>query len=1016
MSCLTESEQPRTVAKKMTPDHFPKRPVAGRLGGALAALLLPALPAMAQTLVNPSFEDNNFTGTVTDNDAIPGWTTTTPSLVGLNAHADNGTIPDGANVAFMSAGGILKTTISGLTPGTRYNVTLRVNASAESGAQPYLRFSTNASVDPLDTINAKFVPIAPFGISDYRTAAYEFTATAASHEITISNPRTSGTHILLVDALAIAPTLNAWSVAPWTGDADSGINSSYAYTHALNFNFTGGLTVNGVPFMGGTTAIMETAVAGRLNVGPLGGSTTLSGANLPQLTGNSIDLARNLRGGALVFSMVNLKPDTQYVASFYTVGMDDPGSADEYRSATFYNSECPQALTVDQNRYGKTKGIIISHTYTSSSSGTATITMANTGTAPRLGAFANREAASFSGTSGWTSAQWTDDASSGINSTYHYTHAYKFNSASSPVVNGVTFKGLTGDNPADGSVFSSSRLTGSATNPAPNISGTSASLATTYHGSIATGSPTSYILTDLTPGKEYICTLYSVGGADTRKIAFFGTAGGKPAVIDQQLYGSGNGIRMEYRYVAPPSGTMVMSSSAYDSTKLFQVYALSNREAQVTAGPGISSAPASATIPAGTDYTLQVGATGTAPLSYQWYFNNTPIPGATTASYTLVSPDYDDTGDYKVKVTNPGGNVTTEPATITVANAVPGLFNTGVNWDGQLLADGVDPHYSLVGNPDGGSPNAFVETTGRPAAWMENDLASQWIGPRSNATGAASGETLTYTYRTSFTLTNFDPDSVVITGRWGGDDVQIGIYLNGIYLGSSGITWGYAALLPFRIDAGTLSAHGTAFRVDGTPNTLDFVVRNENSAAPVTGTATGFIVRDIQGTGSLSTLTAPEVITDPVSTTATIGQTVTLGVVAGGSAPLAYQWQKDGVNIPGATHTYLTIPVTGTDKAGAYRVVVTNGFDSDTSAAATLTVLTAGTPPSNFTLTMSGGSVTGSFHGTPGVSYTVERSSTLLPGSWVTVQTTVAPASGIVPVNDPSAPVGRAFYHIVYTP
>ena len=48
---------------------------------------------------------------------------------------------------------------------------------------------------------------------------------------------------------------------------------------------------------------------------------------------------------------------------------------------------------------------------------------------------------------------------------------------------------------------------------------------------------------------------------------------------------------------------------------------------------------------------------------------------------------------------------------------------------------------------------------------------------------------------------------------------------------------------------------------------------------------------------------APSIIAQPVNQTVTAGQTATFTVVASGTAPLSSQWQKNGANIAGATHT-----------------------------------------------------------------------------------------------------------------
>jgi hypothetical protein len=95
------------------------------------------------------------------------------------------------------------------------------------------------------------------------------------------------------------------------------------------------------------------------------------------------------------------------------------------------------------------------------------------------------------------------------------------------------------------------------------------------------------------------------------------------------------------------------------------------------------------------------------------------------------------------------------------------------------------------------------------------------------------------------------------------------------------------------------------------------------------------------GTGS-GTATAPVITTQPVSQSVGIGQTVNFVVVATGSAPLSYQWQKNGVNISGATSNSYTTPAAATgDNAARFTVVVSNSTGSATSNAAILTVTSA---------------------------------------------------------------------------
>lgn len=91
--------------------------------------------------------------------------------------------------------------------------------------------------------------------------------------------------------------------------------------------------------------------------------------------------------------------------------------------------------------------------------------------------------------------------------------------------------------------------------------------------------------------------------------------------------------------------------------------------------------------------------------------------------------------------------------------------------------------------------------------------------------------------------------------------------------------------------------------------------------------------------------TPPAVTSPPVDATVAVGGTHTFTVTATGTAPLAYQWQSNLVNLAGATAASLTLNNVQLSFAAQYRVIVTNAAGSATSAAATLTVTNAGAPP-----------------------------------------------------------------------
>src|SRR5205814_996067 len=72
-------------------------------------------------------------------------------------------------------------------------------------------------------------------------------------------------------------------------------------------------------------------------------------------------------------------------------------------------------------------------------------------------------------------------------------------------------------------------------------------------------------------------------------------------------------------------------------------------------------------------------------------------------------------------------------------------------------------------------------------------------------------------------------------------------------------------------------------------------------------------------------------------------------VSASGTAPLQYQWQRNGVNIPNANAATYTLTTMSSDNGATFRAVVSNSAGSATSNSATLTVLTNIAPTGTIT-------------------------------------------------------------------
>ena len=139
--------------------------------------------------------------------------------------------------------------------------------------------------------------------------------------------------------------------------------------------------------------------------------------------------------------------------------------------------------------------------------------------------------------------------------------------------------------------------------------------------------------------------------------------------------------------------------------------------------------------------------------------------------------------------------------------------------------------------------------------------------------------------------------------------------------------------------SGATNASYTTPATVGGDNGASFTVQVSNSAGTQTSNA-----------AILAVNIPPAITTQPQSRTVTVGATGTFTVVATGTAPLTYEWSKNGTAITGATNSSYTTPATVTgDNGASFTVKVSNVAGSQTSNAATLTV----NPVSGVTVTLS---------------------------------------------------------------
>jgi hypothetical protein len=359
--------------------------------------------------------------------------------------------------------------------------------------------------------------------------------------------------------------------------------------------------------------------------------------------------------------------------------------------------------------------------------------------------------------------------------------------------------------------------------------------------------------------------------------------------------------------------------------------ASSGIEEVISGGITVVSQPVSRTNSGGTVATFAVSVVGAAPIQYQWFkdglllLNGGKVSGSTNATLTVSNVSGAEVGSYSVVVSNAFGVTTSSVATLTVL-APPVITSqplsqsviAGANATFTVGAAGTGPiryQWSCNGTNLAAATNASLILNG-----IQPANAGDYFVVVSNNYGARTSSP-------AATLTVIVPPSILTQPQ------------SAAVLPGTNVTFSVAAngTLPLayqwrRNGAGIANATNDLFNLVNiqSANAGDYTVVVANEGGSVTSAV-----------AVLTVLGPPVIISGPVSQAVQAGATVNFSVVTGGSAPLGYQWQFNGTNMPGQTASTLSLPAVQPASAGDYTVVVTNTVGSVTSAPpATLTVIT----------------------------------------------------------------------------
>src|SRR5258708_4290718 len=315
----------------------------------------------------------------------------------------------------------------------------------------------------------------------------------------------------------------------------------------------------------------------------------------------------------------------------------------------------------------------------------------------------------------------------------------------------------------------------------------------------------------------------------------------------------------------------------------------------------------------------------------------------------------------------------------------PAAFGVVV-FSGEFAAGGTTPTGDMTGAEDIGDPSGPVSGTAFRATYSVSPSPTNGRGTMTVTSGTGGNAVIYMVSPSKFVAVSMnDPNPAVLDFEL--SSAPASVALSSLSLNPTSVTGGNSSTgtvtLSGAAPAGgaqvSLSSNNSAASVPSSvtvpagATSVTFPVRTSAVAAstPVN------ISASYGGVTLTATLTvnpapvAPSITAQPVSQTVTAGQTATFSVTASGTAPLRYQWQRNGGAIGNATSPTYTTPATSTSDNGAqFTVVVTNSAGSVTSTAASLTV-TPPPLPTVSSLTLDPTSVTGGLQSSKG---TVTRS------------------------------------------
>jgi hypothetical protein len=433
---------------------------------------------------------------------------------------------------------------------------------------------------------------------------------------------------------------------------------------------------------------------------------------------------------------------------------------------------------------------------------------------------------------------------------------------------------------------------------------------------------TGTVVTFFVDGVAYAAPVYDSGGFTFAAPAYIGAWLNPSQLVDNTFYGAIDELAVYNRAL-----------TTNEIAALYHAPADGKCLPAVTP-PIITQHPHDTVVIAGGPAQFEVMATGVPAPSYQWYFQNDPLPGQTNPTLVLNNVFPDKQGTYSVQVFNPSGSLRSSNATLTVVTtqavvlvdgATPGFYNQAL---GTIL-DGTAPQFPL---PFGQGDDPTLFPADEPNLAAATNILGNWLTspPALNSNWQAVAvipDTWALNTETAI-IYPVDAGSYGIANLRGDFDAD-----NGIYVWVNG-QFKFGARAPGLPSPAGLFEYTNVFLGSLPPGTNYLQILREDS-----GITAGSQIR-LTGTAMSTNRQPPTIVQSPTNQTVAAGSSALFTVVAEGTPELSYQWRFEGADLAGQTGSTLSLLNVQPARAGNYSVLVSNAYGSVTSSIATLTVLT----------------------------------------------------------------------------